>query len=304
VELDVAIPPRRFGRALRAARRAAGLRRTAAAARLGVTPRLLADWERGTFRVPATHHETLVALYGEHLTARVPARRVVRVEPHRVVVGSRVRILAGRAHHHVLPAYAELLTAVRGAKPGSQPALRASDLEVLAAELGQDVGDVEARIVSLLGCTNSEAATLHAELRRRALVPAAGLAVAITAWAGALAATQPGVEGGAAPETKTISAGETHTSAPAAPRASTTTAPAPRTTTPSAPAGAPTSTPQSAAPTAPTAPTASTASTSPPAPTLPPGNEGPGYESTTATAEEDDPPVSILPGEVPIIVQP
>jgi hypothetical protein len=294
VLLDAAIPPRRFGRALRAARRVCGLRRSVAAARLGISPRLLAAWERGTLRVSSEHHDALVDVYGEHLTARVPARRPVRVEPHRVVVGSRVRILADRAREEVLPAYAELLTAVRGAGPGTAPALRASDLRVLADELGYDVGDVEARIVQLLGCTKAEAAAVHAELRRRALVPAAGLAVAVTAWAGALAATHPGVDGTAsAPQPVSVTPPETTSTAPVA--VTTTTTPVPTTSAPAAEPEAP-------------APTTATAPTRPaPAapPTLPPGNEGPGYESSgTSVPDPDDPPVSILPGETPTVVQP
>jgi transcriptional regulator with XRE-family HTH domain len=298
VQLDAAIPPRRFGRALKAARRAGGLRRPVAAARLGVSPRLLADWERGAARVPLEHHDALVDLYGEQLTTRVPARRPVRVESHRVVVGSRVRILGEPARDAVLPAYAELLLAVRNAKPGSIPALRLSDLQVLADALGHDVGDVEARIVRLLDCSPAEAATVHAELRRRALVPAAGLAVAVTAWAGALAATHPALEG-TSPATNPIAATEpttTTATVTAAPKAAAPAeAPTPRatstTTTPTASTSGP-----SVAPT----PTPVT-----PAPTLPPGNEGPDYESSaTTTPAVDDPPVSILPGETPIIVQP
>src|SRR4051794_3937126 len=180
--LDTAIPPRRLGRALRHARRALGLRRPAAAARLGVTTRLLVAWERGTTRVSPDHSDALIALYGEHLTALVPERcDAVRVDANRVFVGEKVRIAASTARDDVLSTYVSVLTAGRGAKPGAPLELRTDALEALAAALGRETDDIEARIAELLPCTRAEAAPVHAELRRRLLVPAAGFAVGAAA---------------------------------------------------------------------------------------------------------------------------
>src|SRR5689334_8363622 len=197
--LDTAIPPRRLGRALRHARRALGLRRPAAAARLGVTTRLLVAWERGTTRVSPDHSAARVALYGEHLTALVPERDTVRVDANRVFVGEKVRIAASTARDDVLSTYVSVLAAVRGAKPGAPLELRTDDLEALAAALGRETDDIEARIAEVLQCTRAEAATVHAELRRRLLVPAAGFAVGAAALTGAVAMA-PGTEAVAKPD--------------------------------------------------------------------------------------------------------
>jgi transcriptional regulator with XRE-family HTH domain len=303
IALDTAIPPRRLGRALRRARRASGLRRAAAAARLGVSPRLLVAWERGALRVPDDTITPLVDLYGEHLTALVPAREPVAVDLGQIAVGWKITVLASTAHDDVLAAYVELLRAVRDAKPGEAVALRTSDLEVLAAAIGADTGDVEARIVELLRCTNAEARTLHDELRRRTLlVPAAGLALGAAAITG-MVATAPGSSG-----------------APPAAHAAATpaTAPVARTTTSSTttpPSTTPGSTPATTLPVAPAAPATAEASAAPPVTTTtttPPATTPPATTPPTTSApvtaarapEANDPPVAIPEGETPTIVQP
>ncbi len=294
--IDTGIPPRRLGRALRRARRGLGLRRNAAAARLGVSPRLLIAWERGTLRVPDDAAATLSEFYGEHLTKLVPERVPVSVDLGRIAVGSTIKVLASTAHDDVLAAYVELLRAVRSAKPGASVALRTSDLEVLAATIGTDVDDVEGRIVQLMRCTASEARTLHDELRRRMLlVPMAGLAL------GAAVITGVGAD---AP-------GHVTSNTPAAAHASFHTVPVAHTTTTpsSAPAAPATPTTTSAPP--PTAPPVTTPPTTAPAPppteppvTTPPTTAAPEPVTAASAPEVDDPPVGIPEGETPTIVQP
>jgi transcriptional regulator with XRE-family HTH domain len=308
VALDTAIPPRRLGRALRTARRACGLRRRAAAARLGVQPRLLVAWERGNERVPDDVAGRLVDLYGEHLTALVPARDAVRIETGRIEVGGTIRILASQARDDVLGGYVDLLTALRGAKPGETVPLRHADLEALAYELGRDVDDIEARIVELLRCTREEAAIVHAELRRRMLVPVAGVAVGVAAWAGAIVATQHPAPA-SAPQRSIEQAQPVATDTPITPTtatasaATTSTVPAPSTTaSTAAPAPSPTTPPPSTAAPAPTAPPApsppsNTAPAPAPTPTAP-------AEPTPMTTQAPPPDVSIPGGETPTIVSP
>jgi hypothetical protein len=243
--------------------------------------------------------DALVALYGDSLTALVPQRDAMRVDVNRVVVGSKVRIAASTARDDVLQAYVDVLAAVRGAKQGAAVALRTADLEELASTLGRDVDDIETRIAELLQCTRAEAATVHAELRRRMLVPAAGLAVGAAAWAGAITAA-PGTAASTSPQSRPVVRTEavaaptpvtsdSTTPSTVAPTTSTTTAPTPSTTV---------ATPTTVAPaTMPT--TAATPTTTPPA-TTPPVTAA----ATTTSAPVDDPPVSIPPGETPTIVQP
>jgi hypothetical protein len=64
--------------------------------------------------------------------------------------------------------------------------LRADDLVALSSALGQNPEHVEARIVDLLGCTQFEAHSLHAEMLRRKLVmPLAGIVAGIAMVTGA-----------------------------------------------------------------------------------------------------------------------
>ncbi len=294
VALDIGIPPRRLGRALRRARRAAGLRRAVVAARLGVTPRLLVAWERGTVRVSRDAADALVDVYGDHLTSLVPARVPVSVELGRVAVGSKMKVLASTAHDDVLAAYVELLRAVRDATPGAAAEFRTSDLEVLAATIATDVDDVEARIVELLRCSRAEARTLHDALRRRMLLPVAGVALGAAAITG-VAVDAPGRRPAppAAGPTAPVTATTTTTSTPAVPTAPTT-SPATSTTQPAA--AAPPVTTSTAPPAKPASPVTTAPATAPPAPPAP---------VTAADAPDtDDPPVSIPEGETPTIVQP
>jgi hypothetical protein len=295
VVLDTAIPPRRLGRALRAARRSSGRRRRSVAAELGIATRLLVAWERGNARVPDDMAAVLDQVYDNRLRALVPHRAPVRVELGHMVMGNKVRILASTARDDVLSTYVDVLGAVRGAKPGAPLSLRTADLEQLADALGRDTDDIESRIVELLQCTRAEAATLHAELRRRMLVPAASFAVGAAALTGAVSL---------APDTEPVAPAPTALHAqPAAAESPVTTTPT--TGAPVAPVAPVTST-SSTAPPAPT--TGTTEAPTPPAPSPPPATDAAPPTTaatfTTSSAPVDDPPVSILPGETPTIIQP
>jgi hypothetical protein len=268
------------------------MRRHAAAVRLGVSEGLLVAWERGTERVTDDAAAAFVDLYGERLTTLVPTREPVSVDLGRIAVGSKIKVLASTAHDDVLAAYVELLRAVREAKPGTAVALRTSDLEVLATTIGSDVDDVETRIVELLRCTRTEARTLHDELlRRKLLVPVAGLALGAVAITGVVAAAP-----GHAPAPTAV-----HT-APVA-NTTTTTTNSPTTTVAAEPPDttAPMTTPTSTAPPV----TTTTMAPLPPPVTTPPATAAPEVPATAANAPAvDDPLVGIPEGETPTIVQP
>ncbi|MCU1426435.1 MAG: hypothetical protein JWL83_435 [Actinomycetia bacterium] len=292
VVLDTAIPTRRFGRALRTARRQTGLRRRAAAVRLGVTPRLLVAWERGTLRVPDDMTGALVDLYGEYLTALVPKRDPARVELGTLVLGEKFRVQASTAADDVLNTYVRLLRAVREAKPGDELPLRTNDLEALAAALDENAADIEARIVEVVHCTREEAAALHNELiSRRILVPAASVALGVAAVAGIVVHNQGNTATPKPLRTEVVMMQTPATTVVPVTPATATNAPATTSTPPVTTAPAP---PVSA----PAPPTTTTP------PTVAPTTTPPATPAAATTPTTDDPPVSIPPGENPTIIQP
>ena len=85
----------------------------------------------------------------------------------------------------ILGLYAEIVSELRGAKPGDALALRAQDVATLAAALDSDSDTIERNIMDALGCSREEARALHADLLRRKIVlPIAGLAAGVAALAG------------------------------------------------------------------------------------------------------------------------
>ena len=320
------ITPSRVGRLLRSGRRRQGLSLRAAAVSSGIDRQTLAAYEHGWDAVPDDDLLVLARMYGGTVAGLVPLRLQDSGGRHSsAAAGSRVRILAGRAGGAMLDGYVQLVRELRGARPGDPLPLRTHDLEALAEAIGTDTDDVEARIVEILGCSATVAATLHRELlRRRILTPVAGLAFGVAAFGGLtspVADPRPlpagvVIHASQAAADATISAGPTTSAAPAptttgAPAASSTTTVSEETTTTTA-ATAPQ--PVAAAPAAPAPVTAAT--TAPPQTPPPDGGILPGETATPAPAPtsgevatdspgdpsateptEGVPDVGILPGE-------
>src|SRR5204863_3470841 len=79
----------------------------------------------------------------------------------------------------------------RDTGPGDPLALRTADIVALAGALGRDPEAIEQWIADALGCTRAEARRLHGELlRRKVILPVAGLAAGMAAFAGSAAAVQ------------------------------------------------------------------------------------------------------------------
>jgi len=230
----------------------------------------------------------LAECYGDDLTAHVPLRVPVQVEERWMVAGDAARALPARSDAEVLRTYVELLVRLRGAKPGQPLALRGSDLAALATALGEDPAAVEARIVQLLGCSREEAARLRSELlRRKVILPVAGLAAGVAVLAGASASAKDGTPTPSTTTTPTIVSDvvvdwnvvDVHVPnvpIPSTPVATPDAAPETDTHAPAPPE----SQPESAAPASAPEPEALTDATVPP------------------EAVEEDVPVSIPPGEV------
>lgn len=302
--LDDDMPAGRLGKLMRAARKRAGMKRRAAAKRAGISADDLRRYERGEAPVPAAVCARLAEVYGDDLAAHVPVRVPVQLHEHWLVAADAVQPVGGTRPEDVLQGYAALLRRLRGARPGEPLPLRAADLAALSGALGGTPEDVERRIVELLGCSREEASQLRAELlRRKVILPVAGLAAGVAMFAAAQAGASddgrpaPDAPAPAAAEETTDGADDADADAvrpPAvelAPLADE--APVPPPLDPAVPAAGETGSP---------APSPRPDEVADPAPEPPPG------ELTDATVPPelrppdtpppgDDPPVGILPGE-------
>jgi len=301
--LDDAMPPERLGELLRAGRKRRGWKRKQAAAMLRISAGRLRAYERGTEPIPADVCERLAECYG--LAEQVPARVALQVSDNALVIGAERADLGDATTDEILGRYAELVGRLRGAKSGEVLALRAGDIAVLAAATDADAETVERRIMDALGCSRGEARELHrALLRRKLVLPVAGLAAGVVALAGVQAAqansgpARPSAPAPISHETpvRTPAPGHEALPAPAAPQV---TVPATPPTTavppvaPPAPAPAPVPTPQPHAEvTPPPAPTPTTVAT--------PEHTQATTPMTPPSIPEDDTPVGVLPGETPI----
>jgi hypothetical protein len=173
----------------------------------------------------------------------------------------------------VVREYAQIVARLRKTKPGEMLPLRAADLAVLGSALESDPEDIAARIAAILNCSVDEARVLHREmLRRKVVLPIAGLAASVVALAGvsvAHAATAPTHH--VSPPTTQVTLAPT-----------TTTPPTTAHVEPPKPTAPPTAPPTTAAP------AEKPVVTDPPPPPTPP---------TT-----DDSMVSVLPGETPVSI--
>ncbi len=286
--LDDLAPPR-LGTLLRGARKRSSLSRREVAARTGTTPGEIRCYERGDAPVPARVIAALAECYGAHLTAQLATRVPIAEDTTQILVGSEVDPLDLEGDDDVLQKYARLVQRVRHAQPGEPIALRSDDLVALSRALGHDPEQVEARIVELLGCTDREARSLHAEmLRRKLVVPVAGLVTGLAVITGVGVAAAATVGGGAHPTTPPASTAPAPTSA---------TAPAPPVTDAPAPVAAP-ETPTTEAP-------------APPTTEAPPTTQAPAPAPVPAAAPEPKPvittdttPMSIPAHETVTIIQP
>ncbi|MDQ1448778.1 MAG: hypothetical protein QOC79_1749 [Actinomycetota bacterium] len=297
--LDDAMPPERLGALLLAARKRRGLKRRQAAAAAGTTAAKLRAYERGDEPVPAGVCAQLAECYGDDLTAHVPLRVPMQVEGERLVIGD-VQQPVGPDDDDVIAGYIDIVQRLRNTGPGDPLALRTADIVALAGALGRDRDAIEQRIAEALGCTRVEARRLHGELlRRKVILPVAGLAAGMAAFAGSAAAVQSASSSAPNIETRPVVATAPSTTARTQP-APTTAKPVPvattttTTTTTTAPAPAP------AVDT--TAPTTARAHQTDA--TVPPSEQTADVPISVASPkpDPDDPPVSVLPGETPITV--
>jgi transcriptional regulator with XRE-family HTH domain len=289
--LDDAMPPERLGALLRAARKRRGITRKRAAAAAGTTAAKLRAYERGDQPVPADVCAQLAECYGDDLTAHVPLRIPPQIESRQITIGEERRTVGPDADD-VLAGFVDIVHRLRDTAPGDPLALRTADIVALAGALGRDHAVIEQRISEVLGCSRAEAGRLHHELlRRKVILPVAGLAAGMAAFAGSAAAAQ-----------SPSSAPSVPVPAVVATTSSTRATPPPARVAKPAKAKPATSKPAAAKPVAaPTPPAAVEPQTDA---TVPPSEQQAEAPIVVAPpqADPDDPPVSVLPGETPITV--
>jgi transcriptional regulator with XRE-family HTH domain len=300
--LDDAMPAERLGSLLRDARKRRGLSRKRAAEMAGISAGKLRRYELGDKAVPAGICARLAECYGDDLSAHVPLRVPPEIGDRRIVVGG-VEQTVGPDVEDVLAGFVEIVQRLRDAEPGEPLALRTTDIVALAGALGRDRDEIEQRIADALGCSRTVARKLHSDLlRRKVILPVAGLAAGVAAFAGA-AYTSHSPAHGVQVETSTPGPDATNTGAvtpttkqPATPA---TAKAAPNTTAPTtAPAPPPSPVVVAAPETSPTNAQSQTDAT------VPPDQQPADVPVSLAPPQPDpnDPPVSILPGETPVTI--
>ena len=188
------LAPARLGMFMRRARKQRSLTRRKVAEQIGTTARELRQCERGGARIAPSLIVALAECYGDHLGAQFARRTPIQLETRRIVVGTEEVRLETNDADELLSAYIGIVGRLRHVKLGEPIALRAEDVAALSTSLGQTSEEVEKRIAELLDCTLHEARSLHSELlRRRVLVPTAGLlaGMAVIAGVGCSADTKP-----------------------------------------------------------------------------------------------------------------
>jgi len=291
--LDDAMPPERLGALLRSARKRSGMNRKHAAAVAGTTAAKLRSYERGDKPVPPAVCARLAEAYGDDLTAHVPLRVPPQIDADRVTIGDDHQTV-GAGADDVLAGYIDIVRRLRNRGAGDPLALRTVDIVALAGALGAEREVIEAQIAKVLGCSATEARRLHGELlRRKVIVPVAGLAAGMAAFAGVAYAVESPTPSGTNIQTTSIVATAPSTTSTTAVRAAVpvttpTTAPTPTTTAPVVHHTTPTT--EVVQKVDATVPAAQRTADVPDPAVAPP------------QADPNDPPVSVLPGETPITI--
>jgi hypothetical protein len=179
------VPARRLAQLLAEARRHHDESLATLAERSGgtfTTGDLLA-LEGGTHRLDDETVRRAVELYRVDPGVLAPerSRLVIDLDERRLRAGPHEQPLVAPTADEVLATYLSLVYTMRPAAPGTPLPLRDADISVLSRVLELTSTDVEARLVDLMADPHDHVGTRHRWLRRRVLVPAAGVLVAVTA---------------------------------------------------------------------------------------------------------------------------
>ena len=178
-----------------AAREAKGLSLRRAARRLGVSPRVLRNWERGRESIPYAARLSMVDLYGIPRQEIAPDRPTTaeREANGTIRIGSLTFAAAG-ADDDSLRAFLSAVRQERGLASGAQLQIRESDATLLAELLGGTAEDVVRNLQRLLGVNEKEAVELGRWMFRRTAIAGAlamGIAAGVVIGSGTFSANPP-----------------------------------------------------------------------------------------------------------------
>ena len=184
------VPPVRLGRLLRDARLAQDESLPALVRRSGLA--FDEDWfaevELGRVELDEPLVRWLTDLYGVQSGALVPARTdlVIDLSEGWVAAGTMRRDVRSVQTDHILTDYLTLVYLLRGLPPGSPLALRDLDMTVLGDALRRKPGEVRTHLTRMLEADPTPISDRSSVLRRRLVVPVAGILVGFTAVGGLL----------------------------------------------------------------------------------------------------------------------
>jgi hypothetical protein len=179
------LPPRRLGILLKDAREELRLSRSDLARQSAFSTADLALVEAGDRLVAEHEVAALIAAYRLDPDAVVPSRieLVIDLDEHTLMAGGTMRTLAGSSPSadDVLASYLSLVRTLRRTDTGSPLVLREADLSVLARVLEASQRDIEARLHELMADPDGKVARRVGALRRKVLLPIAGVVIAVGA---------------------------------------------------------------------------------------------------------------------------
>jgi transcriptional regulator with XRE-family HTH domain len=205
------VPTRRLGRVLQTARAERGLNldRVAEQTNHHFSPQALSAIEAGRLRLEADELEMLSDIYGVRSGQLIPDRGelVIDLEGGTLAAGVHHRALSDgdtTDPEDVLIQYLSLVYAMRDIEPGRPVPLRDVDLVILAQALQDSPEQLETRLTALMSNPEDRVGERTRRLRRRLVVPAAGVLVGATAI-GVLVLIQ---SGGDSPPTPVVEIGD------------------------------------------------------------------------------------------------
>lgn len=180
---DVLVPPRRFGSLLRESRVAAGEELSDVAARSEkMTVVDLDDLEHGRRSIDDGLLVEVVEMYGMDASEMFPQRTRLMIDLNEGVIAvdtTQIAVETAADADAVLIRYLALVHRLRGQSVGTTVQIRELDVGILASALELHDGEIERRLHRLMG---DEAVEVSArKLRKRLVLPLAGVVVAITA---------------------------------------------------------------------------------------------------------------------------
>jgi transcriptional regulator with XRE-family HTH domain len=198
------VPPVRLGRLLADARERSGETLEQLARRCGLAREedFFAEIEAGSAPLDETLVRWLAELYGVAATALVPARAhlVIDLREGRVEIGDRRAAVTGIDPDQILTNYLALVYSLRGLPVGTPIPLRNIDLGVLSDALSLSTREVSSNIGRIMIGQPDAVRDRAQVVRRRMIVPVAGILVGLTAMGALLLVRSDDAAAGHGPE--------------------------------------------------------------------------------------------------------